>query len=155
VSARVLHLSPELAEAVLGAAARAFPQECCGLIEGIQTAEGWRALAIHEATNVAPDPARSFLIDPQAQFELLRGLRGSGRRVIGCFHSHPGGAPRPSATDRASAAQSDFLWLIAGGSPEAGFTVGGYLFSEDSGFSALVLRNDAPEPVDRFSQASR
>ena len=137
------------------AAAGTFPQECCGLIEGIDTAEGWRALAIHEAANVAPDRARSFLIDPQAQFELLRSLRGSGRRVIGCFHSHPGGSPRPSATDRASAAESDFLWLIAGGSPEAGFTLGAYLFSEDSGFSALALRNDAPGPVDGLSPASR
>lgn len=155
MSARILQLDPELAEMVLGAAARAFPQECCGLIEGIETAEGWRALAIHEAANVAQDPARSFLVDPQAQFDLLRGLRGSGRRVIGCFHSHPGGAPRPSATDRASAAESDFLWLIAGGSPEAGFTLGAYLFSEDSGFCALVLRNDAPDPFGRLSPASR
>jgi proteasome lid subunit RPN8/RPN11 len=155
VSARVLHLDPELAEVVLEAAARAFPQECCGLIEGIETAEGWRVLAVHQATNVAEDPARNFLIDPQAQFKLLRGLRGSGRRVIGCFHSHPGGAPRPSATDRVSAAQSDFLWLIAGGSPETGFMLGAYLFSEDSGFCALVLRNDAPAPVGRLSPASR
>ena len=42
------------------AAARAYPGECCGLIEGIGTAGGWRALAIHEAANVADEPARHF-----------------------------------------------------------------------------------------------
>jgi desampylase len=152
VTARVLHLDHGLAAAMLSAAARAFPNECCGLIEGAEAPDGWRALALHEAANLADDPARSFLIDPQAQFELLRALRGTGRRVIGCFHSHPGGAPVPSATDRASAMESDFLWLIAGGSPAAGFTLAAYLFAEDSGFSALALIETR---ADRLTPASR
>ena len=139
MNARVLHLSDDLAAAVLMAAARAYPQECCGLIEGIETADGWRALGIHEAANVADEPARRFLIDPQVQFDAMRRLRGTENRVIGCFHSHPGLAPEPSATDRANAFESDFLWVIAGGSPEGGFTLKAYRVLDEGGFCDVAL----------------
>ena len=75
MSQRALHLSDELAAQMLGAAARAFPLECCGLIEGIRIEGGWRVTALHEAANLAEDPARRFLIDPQRQFDLMRALR--------------------------------------------------------------------------------
>jgi proteasome lid subunit RPN8/RPN11 len=135
----VLILPDELAASVLSAAGRAYPSECCGLIEGVDGKDGWQALGIHEAANVADDPSRHFLIDPQVQFDLLRSLRGSGRRIIGCFHSHPDGVPEPSATDRANAYESDFLYLIAGGSPDAGFTLRAYRFLDEAGFSAIEL----------------
>ena len=138
MSARVLHLPDELAAAVLKAAARAHPNEACGLIEGIETKDGWRALAIHEAANVADDPARRFLIDPEVQFALLRKLRGSEKRIIGCFHSHPNGRAEPSATDRANAYESDFLYLIAAGTNDL-FTLKAYLFDEPAGFSEVAI----------------
>ena len=141
MTARVLYLADELAAQVLGLAARAYPAECCGLIEGADAPDGWRALAIHQGANLAENPARHFLIDPEVQFRLLRGLRGSDRRIVGCFHSHPDGSPSPSATDRAGAMEADFLWLIAAGSPDAGFTLRAYLFSEASGFSAIPLQD--------------
>jgi desampylase len=138
MTTRALHLPDELAASVLQAAARAYPNEACGLIEGIDTKDGWRALTIHEAVNVADDPARRFLIDPEAQFALLRKLRGSERRIIGCFHSHPNGRAEPSATDRASAYESDFLYLIAAGTRDV-FELKAYLFDERDGFSELTI----------------
>jgi len=149
VSERALHLSDELAARMLGAAARAFPLECCGLIEGIRTESGWRITALHETANMAEDPARRFLIDPQKQFELMRALRAlrelrsSETRIIGCFHSHPDGPALPSATDRAQALEDDFLWLIAGGSGESGFTLQAYVFSEESGFVRIAVRKES------------
>ncbi len=113
-----LEISETLIANILAAAARVYPKECCGLIEGVRTDKGWRALVLHEAKNLASDCTSEFLIDPQVQFRLLRGLRGTGREVIGCYHSHPDGAPAPSATDRASASEDGFLWLIAGGGDE-------------------------------------
>jgi len=130
VNARTLSLADELAASVLAAAARAYPAECCGLIEGIETETGWRAVAVHEAANIAANPAREFLIDPQTQFDLMRRLRGGSERLIGCFHSHPSGAPEPSATDRAQAYEADFVYLIAGGDPETGFTLKAYVFDD-------------------------
>jgi desampylase len=139
MTAPVLHLTDALAAQILTAAARCFPREACGLIEGEETLEGWRALAIHEADNLAADATRRFLIDPAVQFRLLKALRGGNRRVIGCFHSHPGGAAEPSGHDRASALEADFLWLIAGGDPETGFTLRGFVFSGPDGFRPIVL----------------
>ena len=136
---RVLHLDDDLAAAILQAAARAYPNECCGLIEGEETDDGWRALTLHEGANLADDPAHRFLLDPRVQFDTIRKLRGTGRRILGCFHSHPDGSPRPSATDRAEAYESGFLYLIAAGSPDAGFTLGAHVFSESDGFAPVAL----------------
>lgn len=81
------------------------------------TANGWTVKAAHEAMNIADEPQRRFLIDPQFQIGLLRRLRSTERSVIGCFHSHPGGSAEPSVTDIAAAIEPDFVWLIAGGEP--------------------------------------
>ena len=139
---RILHLADELAARVLQAAQRAYPNECCGLIEGVDVTDGWRALAIHEAKNLADNPRRRFLIDPQAQFDLMRRLRGAETRIIGCFHSHPDGEAKPSAADRAEAYETDFLYLIAGGNPDV-FTLKAYLFTDAIGFSPVTISSDA------------
>jgi proteasome lid subunit RPN8/RPN11 len=125
---RELFLPEPLRAQIVDAARRAHPHECCGLIEGVAHEEGWLALALHETNNLADDASRRFLIDPEVQFRLLRSLRGSGRSVIGCFHSHPGGVPLPSEQDREEAAEDGFLWLVAGGSPEQGYELGAHLF---------------------------
>lgn len=138
---RTLHLPDELAARVLLAASRAFPNECCGLIEGAETPDGWRAAAIHESPNLAEDPERRFLIDPQVQFDLMRRLRDASTRIIGCFHSHPNGDPSPSAADRAEAYDSDFLYLIAGGTADM-FTLKAYLFTDATGFSPVAISSD-------------
>ncbi len=122
-----VHLTPSDAAKVISAAGASFPGECCGLLEGAVDPEGWRVLAVHETRNIAEQPEHHFLMDPQQQFELLHRLRGTGRELIGCFHSHPGGRPEPSSTDLASAADEDFLWLIAGGTP-GNFTLKCYDF---------------------------
>jgi proteasome lid subunit RPN8/RPN11 len=109
---RTLIIGADLIEAIGAAAKRSYPSECCGLIEGVATKDGWRAVAIHEARNLAADPARRFLIDPDIQFRLLRALRGTERSIIGCFHSHPDGSAHPSEYDRASASEDGFLWLV-------------------------------------------
>lgn len=93
----------------------AFPRECCGLIEGMReplTPSLSKGIALHPAANVACEPDR-FEIDPAAHFALLRRLRGTGRELIGCYHSHPNGRADPSPRDKEGAAEADFLWLIA------------------------------------------
>jgi proteasome lid subunit RPN8/RPN11 len=95
----------------------AFLRECCGLIEGIRhsltlSPSRVEAISIHPVPNLAHEPDR-FEIDPAAHIALLRKLRGTGREIIGCYHSHPNGRPEPSPRDIAGAAETDFLWLIA------------------------------------------
>jgi proteasome lid subunit RPN8/RPN11 len=99
--------------AMRAAAAAAHPREACGILLG----EGGRIAEARETANVHPAPHRHFEIDPRALIEAHRAAReGAGDEVLGYFHSHPVGAPIPSATDRASAAHDGRIWaIIAGG----------------------------------------
>ena len=142
MSKSILVLPDELAAQVLLAAARAYPKESCGLLEGRDAPEGWVVTAVHETANVAEEPSRYFLIDPQAQFDLMRALRGKDTRLIGCFHSHPDGVPEPSSTDRAEAYEPGFLYLITGGAAEVGFSLAAYVFDERHEFAPIEMRAD-------------
>ena len=53
-----------------------------------------------------------FLVDPAAQVALMKRLRGTGREILGAYHSHPRSAPVPSASDIAETFSDDFLCLI-------------------------------------------
>lgn len=97
---------------LLTEAQTSFPAECCGLLEGVRTVSEVRVTTVHPTANVAPDPLTGFLIDPEAHFRLLRVLRGSGRGVVGCYHSHPNGRSGPSPRDRATSCEDGFAWVI-------------------------------------------
>lgn len=113
---------------MLAAATRAYPFECCGLLVGRSESHTWQIAEIHESDNLAENRACRFEIDPALQFRLLRILRVTARAVVGCFHSHPDGAPAPSATDLEGALEDGFLWLVLGGNPDKGFTIGAFVF---------------------------
>lgn len=89
----------------------AAPREACGMLFGVGGAVSRWSMA----ANVAADPYRHFEIDPAALIAALRAEREGGDRVVGYWHSHPGGDVRPSATDAASAAPDGRLWLILAG----------------------------------------
>ena len=128
----MLHISTDLRNEILNAANAAYPLECCGLIEGFCKADAWHAVAVHRAQNLAVDPSNHFLIDPQVHFDLLRSLRGSERRIIGCFHSHPNGPATPSDRDRAMAIEENFLWLIAGDKQAEQPSLNAFVFDKQS-----------------------
>lgn len=90
------------------AVAAAHPREACGILLG----EGHRISAARAAANVHPAPETRFEIDPQALIDAHRAARAGGPQVIGYYHSHPQGAPEPSATDRAMAAGDGRVWAI-------------------------------------------
>lgn len=94
--------------AMRAAAAAAHPREACGLLLGT----GGRITAARTAANVHPSPETRFEIDPQALIAAHRAARAGGPAVLGYFHSHPAGAPEPSATDRACASGDGRIWAI-------------------------------------------
>lgn len=96
--------------ALLAHAEREAPDECCGLLIG----HGGRIEDARPARNAASDRRRRFLIDPADHFACIRAARGAGLAVVGAYHSHPQGAPAPSATDAAEAFEDEqFIHLIA------------------------------------------
>ena len=108
-----LILPQGLRASVAAEARAAFPRECCGLIEGRRAGDAAEACAAHPVRNLATEPDR-FELDPAEQFRLMRALRGTGREIIGCYHSHTNGRAELSPRDRAGAGEDEFVWLIAG-----------------------------------------
>ena len=123
----LLALPGALRAQLLAEAHAAYPKECCGLIEGVRHADGIEVLALHPARNLAAGNDR-FEIDPTEHIGLLKRLRGSGREIVGCYHSHPGGTAEPSETDRAGAGEDGFVWLIVAIDAEGDATLGAHLF---------------------------
>ena len=89
-------------------AARAHPQECCGLLLG----QGGRITQTRRAANVHTDPAIQFEIDPAVLLAAHRGARGGGLQVLGYYHSHPNGRAQPSPRDQAGGAGDGRVWAI-------------------------------------------
>lgn len=128
-------LSPPLADALRASARAAHPNECCGLLEGARDGDIFRVHALHPARNLAPRSDR-FEIDAVDHIAAQKAARANGRAIVGCYHSHPDGAPQPSPTDRMGAAQNDFLWLIV-----AGGELGCFVY-RDGGFLGCVTGAD-------------
>jgi proteasome lid subunit RPN8/RPN11 len=127
VPGRLFVISDALQRQLADEARAAYPRECCGLIEGVRAGDIIEARALHRTRNLASASDR-FEIDPAEHIRLLRTLRGTGCEIVGCYHSHPDGEPKPSLHDRDSAHDEDFVWLILG--IDTAGTVGpqGFLF---------------------------
>lgn len=98
-----------LLQEIIARAAERPDQEVCGLLFGTPD----RIEAVVHAANVAACPRDTFEVDPQVLIAAMRAERAGGPRLVGHYHSHPGGLPSPSARDLA-AAEPGRLWLIVG-----------------------------------------
>jgi proteasome lid subunit RPN8/RPN11 len=144
----VLVLPEPLRTQLIKEARKAFPHECCGLVEATFSGSQAQATALHATRNLSVEPDR-FEIDPEVQFTLMRGLRGTARQIIGCYHSHPNGRLEPSGRDLAAASEHGFLWLIAALEPReelriAAFVSTGIAFSRIRVVAASLDRIVAP-----------
>ena len=103
-----ISLCAAAADTLRAAAAAAHPHEACGLLFGAPAEVRHASIA----TNVSADPTRRFEIDPQHLFDAQRSSRTGPDRLIGCWHSHPNGNPRPSRHDLAGITDPGWIWLI-------------------------------------------
>lgn len=101
-------LSRQQHQQLLDWAKEAGNKECCGLLLGA----GEMVSGLELTENVAADATRHFEIDPFALLARHKRNRDGGLPVLGCFHSHPNGLGRPSATDSLQAADDGQIWLI-------------------------------------------
>jgi desampylase len=107
----VVELTSGIEATLLEEAACAHPLECCGLLLG----RGQIISAVQPVSNVHPDPAAHFELDPAALIAAHRAARSGGQKVLGYYHSHPNGLARPSDTDRAEASGDGRVWAIVAG----------------------------------------
>ena len=102
-----IHLPVSVRAEMIAHATEEAPRECCGLLVG----QGSNVDESVRVRNVHPSPSR-YLLDPAEHIATNRRLRGTGREVIGAYHSHPHSPAVPSPVDRAEAYYSDFVWII-------------------------------------------
>ncbi|MCK9530136.1 MAG: M67 family metallopeptidase [Gammaproteobacteria bacterium] len=82
--------------------------EVCGLIG----ARDGVPVHVYPVANAAADPARVFVMAPDAQIDAMRRMRECGETLFAIYHSHPHAPAAPSARDLAEAAYPDALYLI-------------------------------------------
>ena len=102
-----IQLRPAVRTEIVAHAREDAPRECCGLLVG----HGSLVLESVRSPNVDPDPNR-YEIDARVHVATNRRLRGTGRAVVGAYHSHPHSPAWPSASDLAEAYYAEFIWVI-------------------------------------------
>jgi proteasome lid subunit RPN8/RPN11 len=100
-----------LLERIVAHARRDFPNECCGMV-GVRAG---RAVAVHQATNVAASPLR-FEVDGLEVHRAIEAIEADGGELGAIYHSHTRSAPYPSQTDVnfAKGWGPTVEWLIVG-----------------------------------------
>ena len=99
-------------EKIRHAARLAYPNECCGLLVGTREGDDLHVDQIVESANLSARPHNSFEIDMKLRLKLQKELRGTGREIVGHYHSHPDGPAEPSSRDREQAWEPELAWMI-------------------------------------------
>lgn len=134
-------------------AERCYPEECCGLLLGVQIREldgsvHWQVQAIQETQNCwgdidefpETDPGAGkhnrFAIDPRILLAVQKADRDREIQLIGIYHSHPNGVAVPSEFDRAIAWPDYVYWIVslAGGNVKE---EKGWILNDDGQFEAI------------------
>jgi proteasome lid subunit RPN8/RPN11 len=106
-------LQPAVRPALRVEAARAHPDECCGLLAG---RAGVVELVVPVA-NVSSQPRSRYEIAPAELWSARRRIEAAGLEVVGYYHSHPRTEPVPSPYDIDRAYYPDAVYVIVGVEP--------------------------------------
>src|SRR3954452_632978 len=89
-----MKISRQLIEEMVAHAREDLPNECCGMIGG-REGEATRVVRVE---NAAASPLR-YEMDPQEQYNALKGIEDAGEELLAIYHSHTKSAAYPSQTD--------------------------------------------------------
>jgi proteasome lid subunit RPN8/RPN11 len=107
---------------VVAASTAAGDEEACGVLAGEYGEATSRAAAAVPVENAADAPRTRYAIDPAELYAVVERVEERGRDVVGFYHSHPRGPPRPSETDAARATWRGYSHAICAldGAPYVG-----------------------------------
>ena len=123
-------LPPAVLRRIREIAEAAWPEEACGLLEGLATEDpvrpgargavsAWppagrlRLIRALVCANTHPAPRSHYEIDPETFLRADHAASARGRSIVGVWRSHPHGDARASRTDRETA-WPGWSYLIAG-----------------------------------------
>jgi proteasome lid subunit RPN8/RPN11 len=77
-----------------------YPYECCGLLIGTIEGDQRHVYAVRRCKNLNTERAQDrYDMDPLCQLKVSQEFEGTGREIIGIYHSHPDHPSRASQTD--------------------------------------------------------
>ena len=95
-----LYLTRSGAAAIQKHAVEAYPEECCGILGGID-GERREVREAHGIPNARAESRQTrYLIPPDEYVKAEKTFRDKGLDVVGFYHSHPDHPARPSEFDR-------------------------------------------------------
>jgi len=101
-------ISDKIKRAMADHAMLSRPEECCGVLSGVNG----DITDMYPLRNEAAEPETRYLASPQDLFTAMRRIRRSGQEMMGIYHSHPRSAPYPSPTDVAMAFYPEAFYFI-------------------------------------------
>lgn len=89
-----------------------YPEECCGILLGHVQGDQTIVERVAHAKNIARGSRkRNYQVDWKTLLKAARSTRNGKLRIVGYYHSHPGGSSIPSVHDR-NHAWVGFSYLI-------------------------------------------
>lgn len=89
-----MKISQELLDELISHAREDAPNECCGLIGGVDG----EASVVHRVANAAASPLR-YEMDSQEQYNAWKAIETAGLEFLAIYHSHTKSLAYPSQTD--------------------------------------------------------
>jgi proteasome lid subunit RPN8/RPN11 len=89
-----MRISQGLVDEMVAHAREDLPNECCGMVGG----RDGKATTVVRVANSAASPLR-YEMDPQEQYNALKGIEDAGDELLAIYHSHTRSAAYPSQTD--------------------------------------------------------
>ena len=99
-----LHIPEAVYGAIRSHGEETYPHECCGVLLGRSSPEGWRVESAVRAGNTRTDSAHNrYHIAPVELVKIQREASSQGLDIAGFYHSHPDHPAQWSPTDFAEA----------------------------------------------------
>jgi len=116
-----LKVPTPLVKQVISAAEKAFPEECCGFLLGPvpnDFSNPKRAVVVDETRPLpngweAGARTHRYQIDPRIFAKTEAELSGTGRGIVGLYHSHPSVPAWPSPFDLMMAWPCFSYWIVS------------------------------------------
>jgi proteasome lid subunit RPN8/RPN11 len=126
----LIRLRRETVTEMFAHACAVAPQECCGLLGGVEGS----AESVYPLRNIARDAAVAYEAAPEELFEAQRRMRERGERIVGIYHSHPRSQePSPSASDVRLAFYPSAVYFIIGFDADGDCVLRAFRISEREG----------------------
>ena len=108
-----LHIPKSIFEAIRAHGEETYPYECCGVLLGQSTPDGWKIARAVRAGNTRTDSAHNrYQIAPIELVKIQREAHRQELDIAGFYHSHPDHAAQWSPTDFAEAHWIGCSYLI-------------------------------------------